>query len=272
MSAVYIIIPTYNALPLLKKHIPGVVAAMRKGDELIVVDDASTDGSAQWLKDEKITVLVNKKNLRFGESCNRGVSEAKSDIVVLLNNDASPEKDFLNILLPHCEDGDVFAVGCKDVSGGQEFGRAEAHFERGFYVHNRAASQSSGETAWVAGGSGAFRVSMWKELKGFDPRLKPAYGEDIDLCYRAHMHGWKNLFEARSIVHHIHESTNASVFGQHQIEIMSYKNAILFMWKNAKGMELVRHFLWLPYHFVFTTIRSQGRFLQGFWEALRTCL
>src|SRR5258706_8904438 len=176
-SAVSIIIPTYNGEALLQKHLPHVLAALHRGDELIIVDDASTDGSVVWLKDTfnttakhkdvELKVLVNQSNQRFASSCNRGVESAKSEIVVLLNNDVSPEKDFLQFLLPHFEDEKVFAVGCKELAASEhnkEYGRAEASFQRGFYVHRRSSDQSSGETAWVAGGSGAFRKSMWVKL------------------------------------------------------------------------------------------------------------
>ena len=293
MSSVSIIIPTYNGLSLLHKHLPSVLMSLRKHDELIIVDDAGTDDSVAWLrseyklkpeenthidmfcysgtyKDIEIKVLVNRTNQRFASSCNRGVESAKSDIVILLNNDVSPEKDFLSYLTPHFDDEHVFGVSCKEISSvdGKEYGRAVAHFKRGFYVHSRASDQVSGETAWVIGGSGAFRKSMWKILGGFDLDFKPAYGEDIDLSFRAQMKGWKTLYEERSIVHHVHESTNADVFGQKRIEIMSYKNAFLFMWKNTRGLTLLLHFLWLPYHFVFTAFRSRGRFLRGFFHAL----
>lgn len=291
-----LIIPTYNGLALLKKHLPDVLAALRKGDELIIVDDASTDGTVDYLtqlftcsplhipvtdvacfsgrnRAIEIQVLVNQKNARFAASCNRGVMQAKSDIIVLLNNDVSPERDFISYLLPHFKDESVFGVGCKEKASSErnrEYGKSEAHFERGFYVHRRSDDQNTfGPTSWVAGGSGAFRKSMWERLHGFDLDFRPAYGEDIDLSYRAQLHGWKTLFEPKSVVYHVHESTNDSVFGQKSIEVMSFKNAILFMWKNTRGRELLLHFFWLPYHLVFTSIRSQGRFLQGFFLALK---
>lgn len=293
---VSIIIPNYNGVTLLKQHLPSVLASLRKGDELIIVDDASNDGSVEYLtkifecsplqtpqqdttcfqgnrKDIKIKVLVNQENKRFAASCNRGVGHAISDFIILLNNDVSPQKDFIEYLLPHFKDESVFAVGCKEKEnshGKKEYGKSEAHFERGFYVHKRSDDQQTfGDTSWVAGGSGAFRKSMWDKLGGFDLDYKPAYGEDIDLSYRARAKGWKTLFEPKSVVFHVHESTNDSVFGQGTIEVMSFKNALLFMWKNAKGKELFAHFLWLPYHLVFTSIRSRGRFLQAFFLALK---
>ncbi len=291
---VSVIIPTYNGLALLKRHLPSVLEALRHHDEIVVVDDASTDASVSYLtkffalksvksppqntfyfvgtyKGVDIKVIVNRYNLRFAASSNLGVRESKSEIVILLNNDVSPSKKILEFLLPHFQDKKVFAVGCKELAtneGNKEYGRNEAHFERGFLVHNRARYQDGSETFWVSGGSGAFRKTMWEKLKGFDLAYRPAYWEDIDLSYRAKLKGWKVEFEPKAMVRHVHESTNVSVFGKKRMEIMAYKNSLLFMWKNARGQQLIDHFLWLPYHLIFTTLRSKGRFLQGFFLSL----
>lgn len=291
---VSVVIPTYNGLNLLKKHLPKVFAALRKHDEVVIVDDSSKDDSLEWLtknyhlkpvsssindtlcfrgihKDIDVKVLINQTNQRFASSCNRGVEIAKSEIIFLLNNDVSPEVDVLRYLLPHFKDKLVFAVGCKEIAANEnnkEYGRSEAHFERGFLVHNRAEDQDGKETFWASGGSSVFRRTMWDSLKGFDTDFRPAYGEDIDLSVRARNRGWKIEFEPRAVVHHVHESTNASVFGQRKIEVMSYKNALLLIWKNVRGKELLNHFIWLPYHLIFTTIRSRGRFLKGFLMAV----
>lgn len=303
---VSVVIPTYNGQKLLEKNLPFVCAALQEGDELIIVDDASTDTTLEWLtavyglkhdectpnqttgiaptdifcysamyKNLKIKVLINQSNQRFASSCNRGVSSAIYEVIILLNNDVAPEQNFLLPLLSHFNQSLVFAVGCKELAsaeGNKEYGRSEGEFKRGFYVHRRADDQNGTDTAWVAGGSGAFRKSQWMELGGFDLDFKPAYGEDIDLSFRARKKGWKTLFEPKSIVHHNHESTNASVFGQRNIEIMSFKNSFLFMWKTAPFSEKLKHVLWLPYHLVFTTMRSNGAFFRGFLLASATML
>ncbi len=303
---VSIIITTFNGRNLLEKNLPSVISALRPEDELIIVDDASTDDTIPFLtqffglkQDECIPdqftgmqpkdmlclkgkaavadvfLIVNSQNKRFAESCNRGVLNAHNEIVVLLNNDVSPQKDFLDFLLPHFNESLVFDVGCKELAsaeGNKEYGRSEGWWERGFYIHKRADDQNQRETAWVSGGSGAFRRSGWMELGGFDTDYKPAYWEDIDLSFRARKKGWQVIFEPKAIVYHNHESTNASVFGKEQMEVMAYKNQILFTWKNATPMQLLKHFLWLPYHLILTTLRSKGRFLKGFFFALRSLI
>lgn len=269
-----IVITNYNGQDLLKKNLPFVVkAALNK--EIIVVDDASTDNSVQFVTNNfpQIKIIKNSRNLRFAESCNRGVNKAKGRIVILLNNDVKPKKDFLKPLLKNFNDPLVFSVGCKEIEfkNGRkiESGRAQGEFKKGFLVHWKAKDQTKRHTLWTFGGSMAVDRKKYLDLGGFDKLYKPAYWEDIDLCWRARKKGWKILFEPKAIVYHRHETTNIKVLGKRKMEIAAYKNQILFMWKNIRGYKLLWHFVWLPYHLLFTTIRSKGLFLLGFLKAVR---
>ena len=94
--SVSLIIPNYNGRQLLAENLPQVMAAAR-GAEVIVVDDASTDDSVAWLKQRYplVRLVSLKQNRRFARACNAGVKAARGEIVVLLNNDVSPQVDFL---------------------------------------------------------------------------------------------------------------------------------------------------------------------------------
>jgi GT2 family glycosyltransferase len=183
-----------------------------------------------------------------------------------------PEKGYIAHLLRHFEDEAVFSVGCKEIEvvDGQEFvsGRTVGRFSRGFLVHSRAEKQVTGVTFWNFGGSMAASRAKYLELDGMDELYAPAYWEDIDLGYRAMQRGWKNIFEEKAVVYHKHETTNVSVFGRRKLELMSFRNQILFVWKNIRGWQLVEHFLWLPYHLLFTTLRSKGLFLVAMLQAI----
>lgn len=303
---VSLVIPTYNGQKLLEKNIDTVLAAMRDGDELVLVDDASSDDTIEWLtkrfqleknedraefeeyvyhseqktKSKKlfITVIQNKENLRFGASCNKGVRLSKHDLVFVLNNDVRPQPTALDKLVPHFSNhhghGDrVFGVGClEEENNGHETkiaGKNKLWFERGLFVHSRASEFSSGETAWVSGGSGMFSKEKWLELGGFDKRFYPAYWEDIDLSTRARENGWRILFEAESVVEHRHESTNQTAFGEQKIAIMSFRNAIIFTWIHASFIQKLQFLFWLPYHLIVTNSKSKGLFLKGFLHVFR---
>jgi len=78
---------------------------------------------------------------------------------------------------------------------------------------------------------------------------------------------WKIIFEPEAQVYHNHETTNVTVFGQKQIELMAMRNQILFVWKNIRGRQLIEHWLWLPYHLIFTNIRTKGIFFTALVQA-----
>lgn len=266
-----IVIPNYNGRKLLEKHLPQVVTAA-KGAHIIVVDDASTDDSIAFLHNTypEIIVVKNEKNQRFAYSCNQGVLMATTPVVILINNDVSPDPDILDYLLPHFNDLSVFAVGCLETNdAGVTSGRAGMRFARGIFAHWRAQDQSSGNTAWVSGGSGAFSRELWNNLGGMDTLFAPAYEEDRDLSYRALKRGYQVVFESKAKVFHHHETTNISALGSTAMNIASHKNQLLFIWKNITDpLILGEHLLFLPYHLLFSSMRTRGNFLLGFFWAL----
>ena len=283
------VIPSYNGKLLLEKNLSAVIASLkyleRPGlekqgrafidSEIIVVNDASSDGTANWLSANypQIKVIENKNNLRFGRSCNRGVNLAKGEIVVLLNNDVKPHQDFLASVLPHFTDNQVFAVGFREVNlvDGKLIsgGRGVSKFERGLVVHWRPEDQKNSNVTWISGGSAAFNKSIWDKLGGFDEIYRPAYEEDRDLCWQALKSGYKIVFEPKAVAEHYHETTNLKLFGKAKITIFSLKNQLLFVWKNISSPGyLLNHFFWLPYHLILTTFRTRGLFLIAFFWAL----
>ncbi|MDQ3008198.1 MAG: glycosyltransferase family 2 protein [bacterium] len=281
MPKVTAVIPTHNGLVLLEKNLPQVLKAMQDNDEVMIVDDASTDTTVQWLKETfqlsdgdrasdengsysvytncitlgskmlEITVLKNESNLRFAEAVNRGVKLSKHAYIFLLNNDVAPFPKVLKYLLSYFKSSQVFAVGCLEYQSDaeQSSGRNKLWFERGLFQHARAKRQVSGKTAWVSGGSGLFDREKWLILGGFDKRFYPAYWEDVDLSYRATQKGWKVWFSAEAQVHHNHESTNTTVFGQKQIAQMSWRHQQLFTWLHSSTKRRLLFLLWWPYHF-----------------------
>ena len=115
--AASIVIPNWNGRDLLEKYIPSILEAAKgnPANEIIVVDNASDDGSAAFLKREfpAVRVLELDRNYGFGGGSNRGFAAAKNDVVVLLNSDMRVAPDFLGPLLEDFSDENVFAVSCQ---------------------------------------------------------------------------------------------------------------------------------------------------------------
>jgi len=272
--SVSIVIPNWNGIELLKKHLPTVIKNS-DGARIIIVDDHSTDDSVSYLERNFSDILVVRKDRHegFASTVNAGVQEANTDIVVLLNTDIEPEKGFLQPLLSHFSDPDVFAVGCMDKSmeNGKVVlrGRGIGWWEKGFYIHKRGEVDKT-DTAWVSGGSGAFRRSMWNELGGMDTFFNPFYWEDIDLSYRAVKKGYTILFEPKSIVQHYHEEGNIKKeFTKKEVDRIAFRNQFFFIWKHAPLFHLILGFIWFPIRLFKDTLGKDKSMMCGFFQATR---
>ena len=270
-----VVIPNYNGKHLLKKNLPSVVKNC-PGCEIIVVDDASTDGSVEFLKHKfkKVRIIRLNKNNGFATAANIGVEKAKLPLVLLLNSDVSPRQNFLKTALKHFSDEKLFAVGLLDYSheNGKIIvkGRGGIKFKRGFFSHFPAFIER-GTTFWVSGGSGLFNRDKFLELGGFDTIFKPFYWEDIDLSFRAWKLGYSCIFEPLAKVDHYHEegaiTTQKSNF---YILSTAYKNQFIFTWKNVSNyLWALEHLLWLPYHLLKAIISLNFPFITGLiWATL----
>jgi len=194
-------------------------------------------------------------------------------IAVLLNTDIVPNPGFLQPLLDHFGNPRVFAVGCREltmVNGKHtQHGRGLGHWTLGMYANGFSAG-SRKNTAWVSGGSGAFRVDIWKKLGGLDMIFSPFYWEDLDICYRARKAGYTLLFEPKSIVRHYHgEGAIQTHYTHEYIQSVLVRNRYLFVWKNCTDrVILFVHLLTIPARIFRACIRMDTAHLKGFREAL----
>ena len=164
-----VVIPNWNGRDLLSKYLPSVIEAMagHPDNEVIVVDNGSEDGSAQFVRENfpSVRLVALDRNLGFGGGSNEGFRAAKNDIVVLLNSDMRVEPDFLAPLLEGFSDETVFSVACQIFFSDpnrirEETGLTQAWWENGaLRVRHRAdpAIQSLYPCAYGGGGSCAYR-------------------------------------------------------------------------------------------------------------------
>lgn len=230
-----IIIPNFNGAKLLEKNLLKILDS--GANEVVVVDDASSDNSLKVIKRFKEIVLIqNRQNLGFVNSVNKGVQEASGEIIVLLNNDVEPEKNFLKPVLPYFKNQKIFAVTFSE----PQFSWAKASYTNGFIVHNPGKRQDKPHVSfWASGGSAAYSAEKWQTLDGMDPIYRPFYWEDIDLSFRAWKRGWEVWWEPKSIVHHKHGETIEKYFSKNYREYVSARNQLFFIWKNIINKKLI---------------------------------
>ena len=279
------VIPNWNGRDLLERYLPSVITAMAGNpeNEIIVVDNGSTDGSADFVRQAfpDVTLVALDRNLGFGGGSNAGFRAAKNDIVVLLNSDMQVSPDFLAPLLEGFRDELVFAVSCQiffrdPARQREETGLTQGWWQDGGLKVRHRIDPAIGDLFpcfYGGGGSCAFDRRKFLELGGFDELLAPFYLEDTDLGYLAWKRGWKVLYQPRSIVYHEHRGTIGKRFSDAQIQAVLKKNYLLFCWKNIhEWRRLAAHFFFSYGGALLSAVSGDvpGRpSLRGWWRAFR---
>ena len=281
--AASVVIPNWNGRDLLEQYLPSVVAALAGNpeNEIIVVDNGSSDGSADFVRASfpGVKLLALDRNLGFGRGSNAGFRAARNDIVVLLNSDMRVAPDFLAPLLEGFTDAQVFAVSCQIFFRDPARLREETGLTQGWWQDGTLKVRHRDDPAinslfpcfYGGGGSCAFDRRKFLELGGFDELLAPFYLEDTDLGFLAWKRGWKVLYQPRSIVYHEHRGTIGKRFSEAQIQAVLKKNYLLFCWKNThQWWRLAEHFFF-SYGGALLSLLSgdaPGRAnLRGWWRA-----
>ena len=241
-----VIIPSINGLFLLKKHLPEAIAFSGKDTAITVVDDDSVDGTLDYLAANfpKVKCLRQDQNLGFTKSVNHGFGESSADLVILLNNDVSPKKNYLASALKHFDHDRTFAVTLDETTSSWPLVSWDGKLQ---YIRgeDKTAPRFS---AWASGGSAIFRKSIWDELGGFDEIYSPGYWEDIDIGWRAWKAGYQIIWEPKALVEHQHESS-FSKLDQNFVSLVKQRNELIFNWKNISDPDLRHdHFLYLLRH------------------------
>jgi GT2 family glycosyltransferase len=219
---VSIVIPAYNKLEFTRKCLRALEAnTPSRLYETIIVDNASTDGTEEFLKQTSTPVrtIRNQANQGFARACNQGAAAAQADLVLFLNNDTEPQPGWLEPLLQILDrDSDVAAAGSKllypdntiqhagiliveDHPSADLLVAVNAHQGRpsDFPLANHPLTVQALTAACLL-----VRTSAFREAGGFDEEYWNGY-EDVDLCFRLRDKGWRLVYEPASVLIH-HES------------------------------------------------------------------
>ena len=222
--SVSVVIVTWNGLAHLETCLPAVLAQrLNSGDslELIVVDNASSDGSIPFLekfaeRDGRVRLVRNASNLGFAGPNNQGIDVARGEFVATLNNDTLPEPDWLATLLDVARtDARIGSVASRMVfahapgivqSAGISIDRAAIAWDRHVGLELSASDARVTEVFGASAGAALYRREMLQALGGFDARFF-LYLEDVDLAWRARLAGWRAVHAPDGVVRHAHSAS-----------------------------------------------------------------
>lgn len=238
-KAVTIIIPNYNGLHFMEPCLAALKAQTCQDFELLIVDNGSTDGSEEWLKEHRIPTIFMGSNTGFPCAVNAGIRASETPYVLLLNNDTEPEPDFVAELLKAIRRSDkIFAVSSKMIqlyrkdlidSAGDMYSLMGWAYQRGV-GRSSAGYNRPCEVFSACAGAAIYRREVFDKIGYFD-EMHFAYLEDIDICYRAKIYGYHNRYCPTAVVYHVGSGTSGSRYNEFKVKLAS-RNHIYFNYKN----------------------------------------
>jgi GT2 family glycosyltransferase len=222
---VAVVIPNWNGKETLRACLNSLVLQAQK-HTVIVVENGSTDGSLEYIKENypKVQLVVNQKNLGFAGGVNSGIKHAMEqqfDYVVLLNNDAVADKYWLKHLVAAITASDAVGIATSKIvssdgshldSTGDMYTVWGLPFPRGRGEPVSDAYDKQTTIFAASGGASVYRVDMLKEIGLFDTDFF-AYYEDVDISFRAQLANWKIVYVPKAIVYHQIGATSSKMRG-----------------------------------------------------------
>ena len=252
---VSVVILNWNGKHFLKNCLSSVLNSDYPNFEIIFVDNASIDGSVEYVLknfgfDKRLKVIKNNKNLGYTGGNNVGIKYAKGKYVVLLNNDTKVEPSWLRELVKVMElNPDVGIAQSKllllnnprliDCAGGfiDPFGYG---YERGHLEKDKGQYDKVDNIFYSKGASIIIRREILKKVGLFDEDFF-MYFDEADLCWRVWLAGYRVVLCPTSIVYHMSEGVTGSLEGKIRRFYYITRNSLTSMIKNYSFKSLIKY-------------------------------
>ncbi len=269
-----IIIPNYNGIKYIENCLTSLAG---EPAAVIVVDNDSTDGSRELVQEKFPTVrlLALDKNYGFCTAVNRGIRESEIDgttYVILLNNDTVVETGFVRALEKALDrDETVFSAAAQMVNlyhpqriddAGDYYCALGWAFAAGKDKPRETYDQPR-QIFSACGGACIYRRSVLEKIGLLDENHF-AYLEDVDIGYRARIHGYRNLYVPQAVVHHAGSGVSGSRHNVFKVKL-SARNNVYLIYKNMPPLQILLNLPFLLAGFLGKTVFFVKKKLAKSW-------
>ena len=246
--SVAIVILNYNGKLLLQKFLPSVIQSTYINKKIVVADNASTDDSVTYLKQQHptIQIITLSKNYGFSKGYNEALKQIRADYYILLNSDIEVQPQWVEPLIQLMEkDNTIAACQPKILSYNQPntFEYAGAcggwidtlgyPFARGRVINVCEEDKGQYDTTttvfWASGAALCIRAVVYHQLGGLDEYFF-AHQEEIDLCWRIQLAGYSVACCPLSIVYHVGGGTMP--YNDRRKALLNHRNNLIMLYKN----------------------------------------
>jgi len=244
-----IIIPNYNGIEYLENCLLSLQKCEPGDFHIIVVDNGSTDGCVELLKEKfaEVETVFLAENIGFAPAVNRGLKRVKTPYALLLNNDITVEPDFVQRMEETMDaHKNSFSVSAKMLQMQKPElldGAGDLYCALGWAFalgKGKTAADHYTKSARIfssCGGAAIYRMDILHQIGFFDENHF-AYLEDVDLGWRARIAGFENRYEPSAVVYHAGSGFSGSRYNEFKINLSS-RNSVYLILKNMPLLQLL---------------------------------
>ena len=245
---VSVVIPNFNGIAFLDSVLSSLEGQTVSNFEVIFVDNGSSDGSCSFVSGNYpwVHIIELPENFGFCRAVNEGIRASKAPYVLLLNNDTEVRPDFVEqMLLSIKRHKKAFSCGARMVQyhdrdrlddAGDYYCALGWSFARGkgrdIHTYEKEEKIFS-----ACAGAAIYRKKIFERIGYFDEEHF-AYLEDMDIGYRARIHGYENWYAPEAVVYHVGSGTSGSRYNQFKTRYSS-RNNIYLIYKNMPVLQII---------------------------------
>ena len=254
--------------------------------ELIIVDNGSSDGSRDYIKNYSfnfpVNLIENSENLGFAPAVNQAIRQSKYDYIFSINNDTEIKKGSIKALIDLITSSeDIFSVQAKMLQYDNKELIDDVGDEYNLLAWTKKTGENHKSSDYVevkdifssCAGAAMYKKSVLNEIGMFDDNFF-AYMEDVDLAIRSRIYGYRNLLCPQAIVYHIGSATSGSRHNDFKVKLAA-RNNVWVVYKNLpiplKILNFIFLFLGFLIKYIFFLKKGFGStYLAGIKEGLNT--